>query len=90
MNFDEMVELHQRDPEMFERRRKELINDAIDRCSGPQQEALRKLQTELDEVRELSPDKFLQICFTLIADGLETQTRLWRQVNENLDRKTTH
>jgi len=80
-----MVELAQKDPEMFEQKRIELINDAIDRCSGPQREALRKLQTELDEVRRKQPERFLQACFSEIADNLERSAKLWTELGEKVN-----
>lgn len=88
-DFDEMMELYQRSPEMFEQRRNELINEAIDRCSGPQQEALRKLQNELDFVRQLTPDVFIEICFAQITNNLERTKDAWKQI-ENICRETPY
>lgn len=85
-DFDEMMALHQRSPEVFEQRRIELINDTISRTSGPQQEALRKLQYELDQVRVKQPEHFMQVLFKDMGKNLEEIAGLWKQVGAEADK----
>lgn len=79
-NFDEMVELYQRSPEMFEQRRNELLLAARERCSGPQREALDNLQYELDQVRSKQPEHFIQVCFEGMVENLGKMASAWKDL----------
>lgn len=85
-DFDEMSRLYREAPEVFEQRRIELINAAIDRCSEPQRVALRKLQYELDQIRTKQPDHFLTACMQEIAHNLQTVNHQWIGILKELNR----
>lgn len=84
-DFDEMSRLYREAPEVFEQRRIELINDAIERCSGPQRVALRKLQYELDQIRDKQPEQFLAACMQEIAHNLQTLNHQWMGILKHLN-----
>lgn len=80
-NFDQMMELAQKDPERFEQVRCELLLAARQRVSGPQREALDNLQKDLDEARSKQPDHFVRLCFDQISSNLEKLPPLWSKLN---------
>lgn len=79
-DFDEMKALHQSDPEMFELKRNELINDAISKCSVHNQAHLRTLQHELNEQRRVNPARFLKDVFVDISTNLAKLTCEWVKI----------
>lgn len=81
-DFDEMMALHQRSPEMFELKRIELINDVINSTSGPQREALVKLQAELDEVRLKQPEHFMQVLMEGMRDNVARLAGHWKDMGQ--------
>lgn len=89
-DFDEMMALHQRSPEVFEQRRIELINDTISRSSGPQREALVKLQYELDQVRAKQPEQFMHVLFDSMAKSLKDMSHTWLTVARELKVMNEH
>lgn len=70
---------------MFEQRRKELINAAIERCSGPQQVKLRLFQNELDEIRNKQPEFFMTTCFQNAHERLEQLQHSWKEMKLRID-----
>jgi hypothetical protein len=79
-DFDEMSRLYREAPEVFEQSRIELINDTIERCSGPQREALKKLQYELDQIRNKQPEYFLAHCFQEMSENVSELSNQWRKI----------
>lgn len=87
-DFDEMMALHQRSPEVFEQRRIELINDTINRCSGHQREALVKLQYELDQIRSKQPEHFMRVLFEGMGKNLKDLSSAWKDLAVGAERLT--
>ncbi len=50
--FEEMAHLAQKNPELFEKKRQELIEEAISQASPENQERLRRFQWRIDRERE--------------------------------------
>ncbi|MEQ9547427.1 MAG: DUF3135 domain-containing protein [Marinobacter sp.] len=69
--FDELRDLHQRDPEGFESLRGKLIDDCIRRCPRCNQRRLRGLQFMIDGRRRVagSPIKALMNIQTMMYDS---------------------
>ncbi len=67
--FEEMACLAQEDPEAFERRREELIEEAISQADPAYQERLRRLQWRIDMERKR--------CKTALAACLRLYEMMW-------------
>jgi len=50
--FEEMASLARKDPELFEKKRKELIQEALSQASPENRERLERLQWRIDRERE--------------------------------------
>ncbi len=71
-NFEELASLAKTDPQKFEERRRQLINEEILKAPAEHRETLIHLQRDLDTKRsELGGAKFLTYCMTQINNNLE-------------------
>lgn len=78
-DFDEWFELAKRDPETFETRRQESINEFINSVPQDKQQRLRCLQWKIDRVREKMPTP-LAACVAIsdmMWDSLDTLNQLY-------------
>ncbi len=88
-NFDEWAELYRTDPEAYERRRSEYLNEYIMNAPVENRNDLRMLQLEVDTIRNMyPPDEALKIIMEMLVERLKTlKTTLTqaRQYLEDLD-----
>jgi hypothetical protein len=71
-NFDSWAQLARENPQLFEIRRKSLIEQAISQASPGRQKRLRRLQWQLDQIRNTSR--------TPLAASLRMQQMLWEKL----------
>lgn len=74
LDFDRWVELAKTDPEGFEKKRLETIDQAIRRTSQSQQERLRRLQWRVDRIRERAK--------TPMAACIAISDMMWDSLNQ--------
>ena len=80
-NFDEWLELSKRDPESFESRRLESIEEFINSVPEDKQHRLRCLQWKIDRVREKMPTP-LAACVAIsdmMWDSLDRLNQLYHE-----------
>jgi mRNA-degrading endonuclease YafQ of YafQ-DinJ toxin-antitoxin module len=77
-NFDEWAQLYKTDPAEFERRRKQVITDAIAQAPAEQQLSLHQLQSKVDAIRTASTpaDALLKIHEMMSDSVQELNTQL--------------
>jgi len=83
-NFDEWCELSKNDPESFESRRQESIDELISNASEDKQQRLRCLQWKIDRVRDKMPTP-LAACVAisdLMWDSLDRLNRLYNDCDD--------
>jgi hypothetical protein len=71
-NFDSWAILARENPQLFEIKRKYIIEQAISQASPRRQKRLRCLQWQLDQIRNTSP--------TPLAASLRMQQMLWEKL----------
>jgi hypothetical protein len=71
-SFDDMMSLHQNDPEAFEQLRSRLLQKAIDDAPAAQRASLKGLVGKLDQVRAAAPSNYAaaQEAFTLMQQSV--------------------
>ena len=78
-DFDEFARLAKTDPEMFELRRRQILNSEILKAPVGQQEKLLRFQKQLDD-RRASTDgqSFINYCMKQVSQNLEDLEDQWR------------
>lgn len=85
-SFDDMMALHQSDPEAFEQLRSSLLQKAIDDAPAAQRASLRELVGKLDQIRAAAPSNYAaaQEAFKLMQQSVASLGRAMKFARQEL------